>query len=34
MRISKHQEENRKYDTQQSIFEEIQGVWIADETLS
>ena len=23
-----------KYDTQQSIFDEIQGVWIADETVS
>ena len=23
-----------KYDEQQSIFDEIQGVWIADETLS
>ena len=24
----------RKYDAQRSIFDEIQGVWIADETLS
>ena len=32
--ISKHQEESWKYDEQQSIFDEIQGVWIADETLS
>ena len=23
-----------KYDAQQSIFDEIRGVWIADETLS
>jgi len=32
--ISKHQEESWKYDAQQSIFDEIWGVWIADETLS
>ena len=24
----------RKYDAQRSIFDEIRGVWIADETLS
>ena len=24
----------RKYDVQRSIFDEIRGVWIADETLS
>ncbi len=34
MGISKHQEEIWKCDLQQSIFDEIQGVWIADETLS
>ena len=32
--ISTHQEESRKYDAQQSIFDEIRGVWIGDETLS
>ena len=32
--LSKHREESWKYDVQQSIFDEIQGVWIADETLS
>ena len=25
---------DRKYDAQRSIFDEIRGVWIADETLS
>ena len=29
-----HQEESWKYDAQQSIFDEIQSIWIADETLS
>ena len=33
MGISKHREEGWKYDAQQSIFDEIRGVWIADETL-
>ena len=32
--ISKHRAESRKHDTQRSIFDEIGGVWIADETLS
>jgi len=32
--MSKHQEESRKYDAQWSTFDEIQGVWIADEKLS
>ena len=32
--ISKHQEESLKCDVQRSIFDEIRGVWIADETLS
>ena len=32
--ISKHREESWKYDAQRSIFDEIGGVWIADETLS
>ena len=32
--ISTHREESRKYDAQQSIFDEIRGVWIGDETLS
>ena len=32
--ISKHREESLKYDEQRSIFDEIRGVWIADETLS
>ena len=27
-------EESRKYNAQRSIFDEIRGVWIADETLS
>ena len=31
--ISKHREESWKYDAQRSIFDEIRGVWIADETL-
>ena len=26
--------EKRKYDVQRSIFDEIRGVWIANETLS
>ena len=30
IRISKH----REYDAQRNIFDEIQGVWVADETLS
>ena len=34
MRISKHLEESGKFDMQQSILDEIRGVWIADETLS
>ena len=33
IRISKHREKTWKYDAQQSIFGEIRGVWIADETL-
>ena len=32
-RISKHREESCKYDAQRRIYDEIQGVWIADETL-
>ena len=32
--ISKHREESGKYDAQRSIFDDIRGVWIADETLS
>ena len=32
--ISKHREESWKYDAQRSIFDEIWGVWIANETLS
>ena len=32
--MSKHLEESWKYDAQRSIFNEIRGVWIADETLS
>ena len=28
------QEESRKYDAQRNIFDEIQGVWIAEETVS
>ena len=32
--ISKHQEESWKYDAKRSIFDEIRGVWIADETRS
>ena len=32
--ISKHREESWKYDAQRRICNEIQGVWIADETLS
>ena len=31
--ISKHWEESWEYDVQQSIFDEIRNVWIADETL-
>ena len=34
LRISKHREESGKCDAQRSIFDEIWGVWIADETLS
>ena len=30
----KHREESSKDDTQWSIFDEVRGVWIADETLS
>ena len=29
--ISKHREESWKYDAQLSIFDEIRGVWIADQ---
>jgi len=32
--IQTHREESLKYDAQRSIFDEIGGVWIADETLS
>ena len=32
--ISEHPEESGKYDPQRSIFDQIQDVWIADETLS
>jgi len=32
--ISKHRGESWKYDAQRSIFDEIPGVWIADEILS
>ena len=32
--MSKHREESLKYDAQRSIFDEIRGVWIADETVS
>ena len=32
--ISKNQEESCKHDARRSIFDEIRGVWIADETLS
>ena len=32
--ISKYRQESGKYDAQRSIFDEIRGVWIADETLS
>ena len=32
--ISKEREESCKHDTQRCIFNEIQDVWIADETLS
>ena len=32
--ISKHQEESCKYDAQRSIFDEIRGVPMVDETLS
>ena len=31
---SKHLEESGKYDAPRSIFDEIRGVWITDETLS
>jgi len=30
---SKYRGEKRKYDMQQVIFDQIRGVWIADETL-
>ena len=30
--MSKFRAENYKYDAQRSIFDEIRGVWIADET--
>jgi len=30
--ISKYREESWKYDAQQSIYDEIRGLWIADET--
>ena len=33
MGITNHREEGWKYDAQLSIFDEIRGVWIADETL-
>ena len=32
--IKTHREESLKYDAKQSIFDDIGGVWIADETLS
>ena len=32
--ISKHREDSWKYFAQRSIFEEIRGVWLADETLA
>ena len=32
--ISKHREESYKNDSHRSVFDEIWGVWIADETLS
>ena len=32
--MAKHREESWKYDAQRGIFDEIRGVWIADETLS
>ena len=32
--ISKHREQSLKYDVQKSLFVEIRGVWIANETLS
>ena len=32
--ISKRGEESWKYDTQQSIFDEVRGVWKSDETVS
>jgi len=32
--ISKHQEESWKYDTQQSIFDKLQGIWKLDQTLT
>ena len=31
--ISKHLEESWKYDTERSIFDEIWGVWMSNETL-
>ena len=34
IRISKHRKESWKYNTQWSMFDEIRGVWIGDETLS
>lgn len=32
--ISKHQEEGRKYDAYSSVFDELQGDWKSEETLS
>ena len=32
--ISKHQEESRKRDVQQSTYDELQGVWKCGQTLS
>jgi len=32
--ISKHREERWKYNVQRSIFDELQGVWNCDQTLS
>ena len=34
IRISKHRGKSSKYDALRSIFDEIQRVWMADETLS
>ena len=32
--VFKHREDSSKYDARRSIFDDIRGVWIADETLS